>query len=41
MESPFLVTFYEVMQEAGYDPLRIDWEKVAGAATPPPPPPPR
>lgn len=41
MESPFLITFYEVMQQAGYDPERIDWREVAGEASPPPPPSPR
>ncbi len=39
MESPVVATFYEMMQQAGYDPLKIRWEDLL--TTPPPPPPPR
>lgn len=39
MESPFVELFYEIMEQAGYDPARIDWREVAPAMPPPPPPP--
>jgi hypothetical protein len=43
MESPFVELFYDLMEQAGYDPERIDWREVAPTTSllPPPPPPPR